>query len=108
HARSIRLVLPRPAAAWTISSRPRPARASASAAVISAVWASRSKRSDGDDTRALERPLDPLALRHLERAADDWAGLARVDDVVDQVVRGGDVDVDDLAEVLDELGLLGG
>ena len=51
---------------------------------------------------ALPRALDALVLGHLERADDRGAGLAGVDDVVDEVVSGGDVDVDDLAVGLDE------
>jgi hypothetical protein len=39
--------------------------------------------SDGNDRVALPGPLHGLALGDLERAADDRAGLARVDDVVD-------------------------
>src|SRR3954465_6528855 len=37
-------------------------------------------------TALLPRPLHPLALGHLERAADHRAGLARVDHVVDHPV----------------------
>src|SRR5579884_63108 len=59
------------------------------------------------DPALLPWPLDLLAGRHLEPAADRGPRLARVDHVVDHVVAGGDVDVDDLAEVLDQLLLLG-
>src|SRR5947209_8200142 len=55
-----------------------------------------------DDAVALPWALDLLARRHLERAADRLARLARVDHVVDHVVAGGDVDVEDLAEALDQ------
>src|SRR5207248_7103740 len=63
--------------------------------------------SYGDDSMALPRALDALALRHLERLADRRARLARVDHVVDHVVARRDVDVDDLAELVDQLLLLG-
>src|ERR1700730_14770753 len=63
--------------------------------------------SYGDDSVALPRPLDPLALGHLERPADRRAVPARADLVVDHVVAGGDVDVDELAVGRDELCLLG-
>ena len=66
----------------------------------------RRRRSNGDDAGALEGALDALALGHLQRATDHGPGLARVDHVVDHVVGRGDVHVDDLAEVLDQLGLL--
>src|ERR1700722_11308307 len=62
--------------------------------------------SYGDDPRLLPRPLDLLALRHLQPAADRGARLAWVDHVVDEVVAGGDVHVEHLFEVLDQLGLL--
>src|SRR5437879_3225296 len=63
--------------------------------------------SYGDDSMALPRALDVLVLGHLERLADRRARLARVDDVVDHVVARRDVDVDDLAVRVDQLGLLG-
>src|SRR3954469_25634432 len=44
----------------------------------------------------LPGPLDALARRHPQAADDGGAGLARVDDVVDQVVVGSDVGVDHL------------
>src|SRR4051794_17101704 len=44
-------------------------------------------------------PLDALARRHSQAADDGGAGLARVDDVVDQVVVGGDVGVDHLPDL---------
>src|ERR1700749_3545107 len=59
--------------------------------------------SDRDHARPLERPLDPLARRHLQRPADGDSCLARVDHVVDHVVAGGDVDIDDLAVGGDQL-----
>src|ERR1041385_5984730 len=63
--------------------------------------------SFGYDAVALPESLDPLALGLLQGAADRGARLARVDHVVDHVVAGGDVDVDDLAVGRDQLGLLG-
>ena len=57
---------------------------------------------------ALPRPLDALALGELERADDRRPRLARVDHVVDHVVARRDVDVDQPAVGLDQLGLLGG
>src|ERR1700744_5264353 len=65
-------------------------------------------RSYRHDPGALERTLHALAGRQLERAADRRARLPRIDHDVDHVVAGRDVDVDDLAEVLDQLGALGG
>src|SRR5579862_9979811 len=59
------------------------------------------------DAVALPGTLHLLARRELEAAADRGPGLPRVDHVVDHVVAGGDVHVDDLAEVLDQLGALG-
>src|SRR3954452_6787829 len=44
----------------------------------------------------LPRALHPLVGRHPQAADDHRTGLARIDDVVDQVVVGGDVGVDDL------------
>src|SRR4051794_17981635 len=41
---------------------------------------------DGHDPVALPGPFDRLARGHLQRAADDRARLARVDDVVDHRV----------------------
>src|SRR5579884_1444825 len=60
-----------------------------------------------DDAASLPWPLDALRGRHLERPADRGPRLAGIDDVVDHRVTGGDVDVDDLAELLDQLLALG-
>src|ERR1700749_4653236 len=59
--------------------------------------------SDRHDAGSLPRSLHLLALRHLQGPADRGPGLARVDDVVDHVVAGGHVDVDDLAVGVDQL-----
>ena len=50
------------------------------------------------------RSLDALAGRHLQAPADRLAGLTRIDHVVDHVVAGRTVDVDQLAVVGDQLG----
>src|SRR5215213_217191 len=55
----------------------------------------------------LPRPVDALGRRHLQSADHHGARLARVDDVVDHRVPRGDVGVDDLAELADQLGALG-
>src|SRR5581483_6870958 len=47
----------------------------------------------------LPGPLDALAARHAQAADDRRAGLARVDDVVDERVSGRDVGVDGLADL---------
>src|SRR5579884_1220758 len=65
------------------------------------------RRSYGHHAISLPRPVDALGRRQLERAADCGPRLARVDDVVDHGVAGRDVDVDDLAELLDQLLTLG-
>src|SRR5437764_10040108 len=54
------------------------------------------ERSYRDDAVALPRASYVLAGRELQRAADGGASLPRVDHVIDHVVAGGDVDVDDL------------
>src|SRR5690242_19377012 len=64
--------------------------------------------SDRHHPVPLPRTIHALALGHLERPAHRGPGLPRVDHVVDHVVAGRDVDVDDLAEVLDQLAPLGG
>src|ERR1700688_1272045 len=79
-----------------------------SSRLIAALPLSLVASSYGHDAVALPRPLDLLALGHLERAADRRARLARIDHVVDHVVAGRDVDVDDLAIGVDQLGLLRG
>src|SRR5690349_13344531 len=55
---------------------------------------------------ALPGALEALVLRHLQRADKGRPGLARVDDGVDHVVAGGDVDVDELAIGGDHLRLV--
>src|SRR5437763_738343 len=57
-------------------------------------------------THGAPRPSEARALGHLERTDHDRPRLARVDHVVDHVVPRSDVGVDDLAEVLDQLGPL--
>src|SRR4051812_25512968 len=58
---------------------------------------SRPARSYGHHSMAFVRLADLLVLRHPQRLDDRRAGLAGVDDVVDDRVAGGDVRVDLLA-----------
>src|SRR3984885_8261395 len=64
-------------------------------------------RSHRHHSGAFPRALDPLAGGHLERPADCRARLSRIDHVVDHVVPGRDVHVDDLTEAVDQLAFLG-
>src|SRR5271156_2870797 len=78
-----------------------------SSRLIPRSWGRGWPSSDGDDRAALVGTLDALAGGHLERPAHRGPRLARVDDVVDHVVAGRDVDVDDAAVGGDQLGPLG-
>src|SRR5687767_4035373 len=63
------------------------------------------ERSQGDVAVLLRRVAVGLVLEHLQGADDLAAGLARVDHVVEEAARGGDVGVGELrAVLLDELG----
>src|SRR3954447_9423743 len=58
----------------------------------------RNTASYGHHAVAFARLLDVLVARHPQRLGDRRPGLARVDDVVDHRVAGGDVGVDLLAD----------